>query len=786
MNFKKITAAVSALAMSAGIASYLPGKVPTVPVASVTAADVEVNYGEALQKSMFFYEVQQAGELPDWNMVSWRADSMLTDVVQGGWFDAGDHFKFTLTNAYTANVLAWGLIEYRDAVKKAGLYDLYLKNLKWGLDYVMACDKGDKVISTIGHPKMDHVWWGSAEVYERKMKLQYDTEVRPYDETTSTTTVADMASALAAGYIVFKDEDPALAKQYLEHAESLFKLADTTRDNDGQGVQKEYYNTQHDNAVTDYIDELFYAANWMYMATGDKSYLDKCETDYIPYYPLENQSTERKFTWGFCWDDTSQAAALLYAINTGKQEWIDHVAKHLDFWSTGVEQEWGGSKKVDYTPDGLAFLTNWGATRHVSNTAFLAKLASDTIFKDDSALADKYNNWAKGQLDYIFGDNDLGLCYVLGMGEKNANTWHHRTSSGVWDDKWGGLGTTGQEDSKEYAHVLYGALEGGPSKDGTFNDKVSAYENTEVAIDYNAGYTALLCAMIDDYGGTPLADFPPTETPKWNEFFMRASINQSGDSYTEIKAYAMNHSAWPTRVIKDLSYNYYFDISELVEQGASISDVQVKIGNDQHQGDEGKISISEPVQYEGNIYYVKLSFNDGRVVMPTGQSEHRSECQFRIGIPDNLKNAANEKITWNAANDYSFKDLVQGGETDMIDTPYITMYDGDTLIWGTEPDGTTAKPYDPDQPTENPSDLKVTLWGDANVDQKVDIADAVLIMQSLANPDVYGINGTDKTHITHQGELNADVYNNGDGITNSDALAIQKYRLKLVTELPES
>ncbi len=37
-----------------------------------TAAESAYNYGEALQKSLFFYEVQQAGELPEWNQVSWR------------------------------------------------------------------------------------------------------------------------------------------------------------------------------------------------------------------------------------------------------------------------------------------------------------------------------------------------------------------------------------------------------------------------------------------------------------------------------------------------------------------------------------------------------------------------------------------------------------------------------------------------------------------------------------------------------------------------------------------
>lgn len=784
MNFKRIIAGVSSLAMLAtAIPAITSDKTGTI---NANAADSKYNYGEALQKSMFFYQVQQAGELPDWNQVSWRADSMLTDIVPGGWFDAGDHFKFALTNAYTANMLAWGLIEYKDAVKKAGLYDMYLKNLKWGLDYVMGCDKGDKVVGTIGHPTMDHVWWGSAELYERKMKLQYETDERPYEEITCTTTVADMAAALASGYIVFKDEDPDVAEQYLEHAKSLFEFADKTRSNDDQGIQKKYYNTQQSNSDADFMDELFLAANWLYKATGDQSYLDKAEKEYLPNLGRESQSTEYKFTWGHCWDDTMQGAILLYAQNTGKKEWIDHVSHHIDYWIDGY-----GGKKVAYTPDGLAWLFNWGSLRHAENTAFLAMLASDTIFKDNSSLSKKYTDWAKTQIDYALGDNDLGMSYVLGMGEKNPINVHHRTSSGAHDDHWNELGKlnedgTPYQDPKwqtEYAHVLYGALEGGPSQDGSFNDTNASYEHTEVAIDYNAGFTACLCAMIDEYGGEALADFPPVEQPKWAEFFMKASFNQATDSYTEIKAYAMNHSAWPARVIQDLSYNYYFDISELVEQGFSIDDVQVTKGSDQHNSDEGVATVSEPIHYKDNIYYVKITFGDGRVVMPTGQSEHRSELQFRVGIPDNLKDASGNKPKWDSTNDYSAEGLVQGGEDDMIQTPNITMYDGDTLIWGVEPDGTKAdptvatKPTSSTKPTDstNSTDSEI-IWGDANDDGTLDVADVVASAAYVGNPDGNKLPGN--------GLRNADVHSNGNGITADDALAIQQYLAKIVKSLP--
>ncbi len=712
---------------------------PDVSEISVSA-ESSYNYGEALQKSLFFYQVQQAGELPDWNEVSWRDDSMLTDVVQGGWFDAGDHFKFVLTNAYSANLLAWGLIEYKDAVKKAGLYESYLRNVKWGLDYVMGCDTGTTVIGTIGHPQMDHVWWGSAEMYERKMALQYDTDVRPYDEIENTSTMADMAAALASGYILFKDEDPATAEQYLEHAVSLFERANTLRSNVDQGVQKSYYNNAQSGSDSDFADELMLAANWLYKATGEQKYLDLCESDFIPLLGRESQSTEFKFTWGYCWDDTMQAAILLYAQNTGKQQWIDHVSHHLDYWIDGY-----GGKQVAYTPDGLAWLMNWGANRHSANTSWLAMLAADTIFKDNETLSTKYNDWAKGQIHYMFGENDLGMSYLMGFGEKNPVNIHHRTTSGSWDDHWNHLGKEDGEGKwqTEYAHTCYGALIGGPSQDGSFKDENIAYENTEVTIDYNAGFTAALCAMIDDYGGEKLADFPPEEEPKWAEFFMKASFNQTSDSYTEMKVYAMNHSAWPARVIEDLSYNYYFDITELVEQGFSINDVQVKIGSDQHASDEGACTISEPIQYDGNIYYVKLTFGDGRVVMPTGQSEHRSELQFRVGLADGVKNANGEKATWDATNDYSAQGLVQGGEDAMVETSYITMYDGNKLIWGTEPDGTTA-----DNTTTS------TLRGDADLDNDFDIADIISVSKYLTNKDDLDKEGVKNCDMNSDSKLN--------------------------------
>ena len=76
-------------------------------------------------------------------------------------------------------------------------------------------------------------------------------------------------------------------------------------------------------------------------------------------------------------------------------------------------------------------------------------------------------------------------------------------------------------------------------------------------------------------------------------------------------------------------------------------------------------------------------------------------------------------------------------------------------------------------------------YGDANCDGKILLNDAILIMQVIGNPDGYAVGGSEESAITKQGILNADVSGNGDGLTNKDALAVQKYILKLGT-LPET
>lgn len=124
------------------------------------------NYGEALQKSLYFFEAQRSGRLPASNRVEWRGDSGMNDGaaegvdLSGGWYDAGDHVKFGLPMAASATMLAWGVVEYRDAYAAAGQLPAALDNLRWATDYFLKAHTApNELWGQVGRGDLDHSFW---------------------------------------------------------------------------------------------------------------------------------------------------------------------------------------------------------------------------------------------------------------------------------------------------------------------------------------------------------------------------------------------------------------------------------------------------------------------------------------------------------------------------------------------------------------------------------------------------------------------------------------------------
>jgi endoglucanase len=448
-------------------------------------AKAAYNYGEALQKAIYFYECQQQGPLPSWNRVSWRGPSCLTDGsdvgkdLTGGWCDAGDNVKFNFPAAYTITVLGMAVYEYRDAFQSAGQLANILNNIRFGADYLVKCHTAqNEFYGQVGNGGSDHSFWGPVESVEAVM-------TRPSAKIDATHPGSDLAgeaaAALASASLAFKPTDPAYAASLVGHAKQLYAFADQYRGKYDASITAAsgYY-----NSWSGYQDELVWGAAWLFLATGDSSYLAKAEL-YYDSLSNEPQSTMHSYKWTIAWDDKSYGCYVLLATITGKQKYKDDAQRWLDYWTVGVN-----GQKITCTPGGLAWLDTWGVNRYASNTAFMALVYSDWLTVD--SLKTRYHDFAVKQINYLLGDNPLNRSYVVGFGNNPPCHEHHRTAEGSYPGD--------ASDTIACVHTLYGALVGGPDGTDKYTDQRSNYTQNEPACDYNAAFTGALARMYKEFG----------------------------------------------------------------------------------------------------------------------------------------------------------------------------------------------------------------------------------------------------------------------------------------------
>lgn len=600
----------------------------------------DFNYGEALQKSLLFYELQRSGDLDERTLrTNWRGDSGMSDGsdagldLTGGLYDAGDNVKFNLPMAYTSTVLAWSVYEDKDAYEKSGQIDYAYGNIKWICDYLIKCHPEPNVYYyQVGDGNADHSWWGAAEV----MQMQ-----RPsfkVDESAPGSTVAgEAAAALASCAVIYKDKDSDYAKTCLTHAQQLFDFAERTKSDAGYTAANGFY-----NSWSGWNDELAWAAAWLHIATGESKWLDKAKS-----YIAECEANPK---WTLCWDDKAMGALCLIAKITGERS--PQLEESLDWWS-GT-----GGDSITYSPKGLAWLDSWGSLRYATTAGMLAQsyVESGACPSDKAA---KYTEFFESQMNYALGSS--GRSYVVGFGENPPEHPHHRTAQGSWADNMNEPGN--------HRHTLFGALVGGPDQSDSYTDSVSDYNKNEVACDYNAGFTGGLAKMYKKYGGQTLKDFGAVE-PVGEEMYVEQKINASGDGFTEIKAMVYNKSAWPARVGKDLELRYFLDLSELSDPASVTINLNFSDG--------AKFAGMYEWDAEKSLYFVSIDFSDS-LIYPGGQSAFKKEVQFRMSASG-----------WNPNNDPSFAELAGTNGSELIRAEHVGLYENGRLVFGSEPDGSAG------------------------------------------------------------------------------------------------
>ncbi|GIJ44223.1 hypothetical protein Val02_11090 [Virgisporangium aliadipatigenens] len=647
---KVLRIGVIALLMGAALVAARPPSAAAAPA---------YNYGEALQKSLFFYEAQVSGKKPSWNRVSWRGDSAMTDGsdvgldLTGGWFDAGDHVKFGLPMAFSTTMLAWGAVENRAAYSSAGQLTHLLNNLRVPNDYFIKAHPSANVLyGQVGKGDDDHKWWGPAEVLPMaRPAYKIDASCGGSE------LAAETAAAMAASSIVFRPTDPTYADTLLTHAKQLYAFADT--------VRKMYHECITDvqafyKSWSGYADELVWGAVWLYRATGDSAYLAKAENGYDAQ-GNEDQSTVKKYRWTLSWDNKQFGNYVLLAQLTGRQKYLDDANRWLDWFTVGVNGE-----KVRTSPGGMVVVDSWGALRYAANTAFVALVHSRHI--SESARVTRYHDFAARQIDYALGANPRNSSYVIGFGTNSPKNPHHRTAHGSWWDS--------QQVPVETRHVLYGALVGGPSApNDAYSDSRGDYVMNEVATDYNAGFTSAAALLHGEYGGAPLANFPQAESPDIAEMSVETTVQQNETRSTGVKVVVYNKSAFPARALKNATFRYWFRRD---------GDAALQVSSPYTQGCPGPTSAK---QASGDLWYVEVNCA-GYTIAPAGQSAHRMEVQLKIGVA--------EGGTWNPANDPSYQ--ATAGPN-----PGVTLYEAGAKVWGDEPGNTSPQPSSPAPSSPRPS-----------------------------------------------------------------------------------
>src|SRR6185503_5249483 len=298
------------------------------------------NYGDALQKAIWFFDANKCGpNVAADNVFSWRGACHVTDGSQanpsldlsGGFHDAGDHVKFGLPQGFSASVLGWSLYEYRAEFDSAGMTAKTLRTLKYFTDYFLKSHPNATTFYyQVGDGNVDHGFWGAPE---------NQTGSRPVIVASPSAPASDIlgqhAAALALMSINYRSTDATYANRCLAAARELFDMGRTNLGRGSDGGGGSFYRS------TSHFDDLAWAAIWLNIATGDSSFL--APVDGWISQPNDTADNPYKKRWTMAWDDMTMANLLKMFELTGQAKYFNGLTNNLEWYRDTLQK----------TPSGL-------------------------------------------------------------------------------------------------------------------------------------------------------------------------------------------------------------------------------------------------------------------------------------------------------------------------------------------------------------------------------------------------------------------------------------------------
>ncbi|XP_073127114.1 endoglucanase 8-like [Henckelia pumila] len=454
------------------------------------------DYGDALSKSVLFFEGQRSGKLPSNQRLSWRKDSALHDGrdkgvdLTGGYYDAGDNVKYNFPMAFSTTMLAWSVIDYGTSMGP----DLRhaREAVRWSTDYFLKCTTVPGVVyAGVGDPNADHNCWQRPEDMQTPRTVYAVSEKAPGSEVS-----AEIAAALAAASMVFKDSDKGYSNLLLQRATKVFEFADKFRgsynSSIGRGVCPFYCD------YNGYQDELVWAAAWLHKATGNPHYWN---------YVSQNIKTLTSAMLEFGWDAKHAGINVLvskYVLNNPSLVNTTPFLANADNFVCNVLPE-SPIKSFKYSPGGLMYKPGGCNMQHTTSLSFLTLTyggyiqSSKRIIHCKNVTISPYRliQFSKTQVDYILGSNPLKMSLMVGYGQKFPQHIHHRGSSLPSMTKHPQpiackAGTPYYQSKAPNPNLLIGAVVGGPDLSDSFSDDRKDPGQTEPTTYVNAPLVGIL------------------------------------------------------------------------------------------------------------------------------------------------------------------------------------------------------------------------------------------------------------------------------------------------------
>ena len=400
-----------------------------------------------------------------------------------GWYDAGDYNKYIVNSGFTLGLILQSYQLHQDRFNSLNLQipesdnkipdilDEMMYNLEWMLTMQDPTDGG--VYHKLTTPNFEG------------FVMPEDCKQQRYVVQKTTTAALDFAATMALAARIYQrfPEFQSFCQQARESAEKAYAWAvkHPTVYYDQDGNNKKFSPAIHTGGYGDNHteDEFFWAATELYLTTSETSYLEQAK-QFVP----DNFSIP---TWGnvaglgiFQWVNqellgTPDAGKLpMKEIKESLKKKCDEDIQEL---ATSSFHSIFGNSAQDF---------HWGSNSESCLGRGIAQMYEYALTKDS-----KYRQAALSTLDYFFGRNATGYCYLTGFGTQRVMNIHHRISAADnIKEPVPGLVAGGANKGQEDAEFVPAYASNIP--DESYQDNVGSYASNEIAINWNAYLVSLL------------------------------------------------------------------------------------------------------------------------------------------------------------------------------------------------------------------------------------------------------------------------------------------------------